>query len=735
MKKKLLLLTLSIIANHSSANTVNQVLADAVAGQTIYIQSIASLQTIASSAGFSNFLNTLTMIAPTVIESHDPNSFAILPGSINNVQTIQASFGPNDYPIELKLRILNELTDKKISLLIGLPNTFDLSTIDPQLAPLNALVFKRLALVYSQVQYIETEWNMTIAPGINFLAEIQTVGEVGKLLQGLGKNMDSIIISGTISPTIVGSQLNVGLGGSVSLGTNHAIGQASGLQLVLNLIQLVSGVPTVSIAVQASLDIAVPQQKNPIALTGQFKYTPPSLLTLSGWMGQDSFYGPPAFGLPGLAFGEFGADLGIDIAEAIASSGMVPFSQLGLAGSVMLGQTKLNLQGEINYSLSPDLVLIGTITDINLHDILLFGTHLIDNASGHATHLETIAQKSLPPMGIKLAKVVIVPVETIFLGTTYQQGIEADVVIDLCNTDVGMSIRLAQDGIHGIGYLNNFAVGPLKITAGPNPLPNTPPNAALIKLDLDPTNAFAALYIEGGIALDVMDGITSAAVVLLTPAGLSCSVHTKIFTEFEADVTISGMGAISPLGATAIGQAITDITQIANFMIDVTMSQNGLDHFSQLLKQEADDLFEHANNVDALLEKKATLQQEIDAKKAEIAQLNPFDPKVNILHTQIMNLEIEKQNIDIESAAGKWGLTVLATLDSILANAIQEGINITCLAFKASVADLVAGKKPVVTIQGIVGGKEMCITTAVDFKDMSSTAVTILQNSTVQTIS
>jgi hypothetical protein len=718
---------LTIASQQTNADTVDQVLATAVAGQTIYISSIASLQTLIMAPSFNNFLNTLTMIAPNVVESSDPSAFGILPGTINNVQTIETQIGASANPIELKLRILNELTDKKISLLVGLPNSFDISSIDPQLAPLNTLTFKRLALVYSQIHYIETEWDIPISPGVNFLAEIVTDGQVGKLLLGLGKNMNSIVISGTITPTIIGSQLNVGLGGTVAVGSNGSMGTASGLQLVLNLLQLVSGIPTLSIAVQASLDITVPKQENKIALTGQFKYTPPSLLTLSGWMGQGSFYGPPAFGLAGLAIGEFGCDLGTDITEAAATQGAVPFSQLGLAGSVMLGQTKLNLEGEINYSLSPDLVLVGTVNNINVHDIILFGTQVIDTISGHKTQLETIAQQNLPPLAIKTVKVLIIPQETVFLGTYYQQGIEADVLLALCQTDVGMSIRIANDGIQGLGYLSNFSIGPLKITAGPNPLPNTPANAAIIKLDLDPTSAFASLYIEGGIALDVMDGITSAATVLITPAGLTCAIHTKIFTDFEADVIITGMGAISPLAATAIGQTITDITQAANFMVDVSIRQNGLNHFSQILTQQAQDLQNHATQVNTLTQQLATIDQQIDAKNAQIAQLNPLDPKVNILHTEIMNLKIKKENINLEAAAGKWGLPLIAALDTAIATILQNGINITKIEFKASVADLLAGKTPTATLQGTIGGRQVSFSTPLNVKDMTNTTSAILQ--------
>ena len=448
---------------------VVDILALASTGQTIPLNQISVLNAIPMPQSLRDFLNKLAIITPQVVQESKPEDFSLGASKYTAVKTIVGGVIYEGITLEVKIRILTKAGGDKISVLVGLPSAFQFAKIDSKLSVLNKLDLAKVALAYSQDSYRDADWSLDVETGVNFLSIINATGEVGGLLKRVGQNMNQIKVAGTINPAITGSRFILGLGAGVKLGIDGKLGQATGLFFVITMIETAPTVPGVSIAVQAGLSINIPGQINPIAMSGEFKYTPPTLLSLAGWMPKGSFYGPPAFGVDGLALGEFGLSVGVDLAEAAATAGLIPISQFGLAGTIQFGSTIISATGSINYSTNPDLLLIGSASNLYLKDLVSFAGDIIDRAAkvvGKKTQIQNLSNE-LPPIGFKTVKVYIVPKDTTFLNVFYKKGIEVDVVMDIVNTSVGCAVRVADTGFKGVAYIKGLSIGPVKILAGP----------------------------------------------------------------------------------------------------------------------------------------------------------------------------------------------------------------------------------------------------------------------------
>ena len=497
MKRILFYFSFSILLLFSfclPAQDADTILKLAEEGKAIELKNFEVLMPVRMPSSLQDFLNKLTIVTPQI--STEADTKTILGGAIID-----------GISFEVKIRILSASGGKKIAVLVGLPSGFQFAKIDSDLAILNKLSLTKAAFVYSQVSYKDSEWSLDVDSGVNFLAIVNATGEVGGLLKRVGQNMNQIKVSGTINPAITGSKFIVGLGAGVTLGVNGKIGEAAGLFLVMNIIETAPKVPGLSIAIQAGLSINLPGQVNPIGLYGEFKYTPPTLLTLAGWMTKGSFYGPPAFGINGFALGEFGISAGMDLAETAATAGLIPISEFGLGGTIKFGSAIISATGSINYSTNPDLVMVGEAQNLYLKDLVSFGADIIDRAGkiiGKKAEINNLADK-LPTIGFKKINIYIVPKDTTFLNVTYKKGIEVAVIMDIINTSIGCGVRVEETGLKGVGFIKGLAIGPVKIVAGPSARPGTPADQATLLLELDAATLLARLYIDGGIIIDVMD--------------------------------------------------------------------------------------------------------------------------------------------------------------------------------------------------------------------------------------
>ena len=619
----------------------DKILALAQAGQVIDLSKISVLQKIPMPQGLRDFLNKLVIIKPQIVKENAQN-YGLLLGGTTSLQTILSGVMVDGISVEVKIRIFSGDAGKKISVLVGLPSGFQLARLDSKLGALNSLPFSKLAISYAADRYVEAEWGLQMDPGVNFLAEIKAEGEVGGLLRRLGKTMDRIRISGTINPLITGSRFAVGLGGEVTLGSGGQVGKASGLQFVIFILDL-----GISMAVQSTVNVKIPGQVNPLALSGEFKYTPPSLLSMAGYMEKGSFYGPPAFGIGGLALGEFGIQSGVDVAEVAATAGIVPFQELGVAGSVMLRDKKMSLAGKINFGVNPDLLMIGEIDNLYLQDIISFGAVVLNRISGKSLNLESIANAKLPPIGIKRAKLYIVPRDTVFLGTSYQKGMEFDAVVQIVKSEEGIAVRVDDTGIHGLAYLKGISIGPVKVTAGLNPKPGTPPDAATMLLNVDPVKLTAQLYIDGGLEINVLDGIKGATTIDIGTEGISAELTAQVFQEFSATVRVMGKGSFSPAAATAAGKNTGDLSNDANYGLYIRFQQSALQKLGEIIMQSAKEFGEYAKNVEAIKTKKDDLQRQIDKNNAEIARKTEENKqKLRDAQAKLSNLETEMKNLN-----------------------------------------------------------------------------------------
>ena len=618
--------------------------------EAIALSSISILQSIPMPTGFRNFINSITVAKPQTKNETDTGGWKTS-AAFSAIKVITGQATIQGIAVQVKIYTLSmaDGTGNKTAVQVSLPSAFQFATIDSKLAVLNRLDFTRLALVYSQVNFKDPFWGLEVVPGVNVFAGAKTTGQIGGLLKGIGQDMSEVTVAGGVTSNMIGTKIAMRLGQNVTIGKDGTVGTARGLTLAVSIIETAPTVPGLSIALEGVLQVNLPGQKEPVTLVGEFKYTPPTLITLSGWMQKGSFYGPPAFGINGLAIGEFGIAAGIDFAQTAATAGIIPLSLLGLAGSIKFGDKKLSLAGQINFSTNPDLIFLGMLEGgLYLKDLVSFAGDIIEKAGalgGKKIEIVKAVENKLPTIGFKTVKLYIVPKETVFLGVTYARGIDIAVIADIAGVDVGLTINVNEKGFKGISYLKGFKMGPVHITAGPNAQPGTPPDQATFMMVLDAEKLLAQIYIDGGIFIDVMDGIKGGATIDFSTNGIRIDLMAKIFTDFEAYLKISAMGVVSPSAAAAVQKAAAasgnpvaateaegDLRKDSSYTIYAKLTTNSCTRFGALLKAAAIDFMKNKEKVDqfrtsskedvrTLIDKKAALQQQIVERKTKINAL------------------------------------------------------------------------------------------------------------------
>lgn len=116
--------------------------------------------------------------------------------------------------------------------------------------------------------------------------------------------------------------------------------------------------------------------------------------------------------------------------------------------------------------------------------------------------------------------------------------------------------------------------------------------------------------------------------------------------------------------------------------------------------------------------------------------LQHADPRIMALQTKITALQASLKGIDattatgsagvdIVSAAGKWGVKTISDLGGVVGSLLVSGINIQRAEFDVNLADVKAGKMPMVGLTGIFAGKKLDLNVQIDFKDIPKSLVNI----------
>jgi hypothetical protein len=354
----------------------------------------------------------------------------------------------------------------------------------------------------------------------------------------------------------------------------------------------------------------------------------------------------------------FGLNASIDLAQAFTSDGALLFSCYGFSGAVCYGKKSIQLVASVDPA-QGNLVMMGTVEHLSLHDVGLLVAQLSEDIGLSDQHENIIAllNDTMPSITFDKVQLFIAPQDTVLFDTMYRQGITIKACAHIADADIDCVIVLDQNGFKGSGAVQNFQLGPIMITGYSDSSP------ALMTIECDLLSGIAAAYIEGGIALDVLDGIQGTAKITFTPTGLSAQCKSMLCGQLEACVTISACG---------------DLTQSANYMIEAQLTNTACVNFVRMLKNAAQSFI--------------TLSKDRDFFTA-VEQLN-------------------------DHAVGQ--------MQNIIAFMKSDFI-ITQASFKSAISDLVQGTMPLVNIQGQHGDRKFTLCMPLNFNDPQACLTSLLE--------
>lgn len=405
--------------------------------------------------------------------------------------------------------------------------------------------------------------------------------------------------------------------------------------------------------------ISLPGQNAPISLDGSVSYTPPSTLTVQGTIASDAMYGPPAFGIPGLALGNFGMQANIDLTQVVFGSAALAISDYALSGSVALGSTVVDCTAEINATTSANMILSGSASTISVQDLATFAVNLAGNTGQTQAVLGALSY--LPNISFSNMQVIIAAQNAQLFGQSYQKGISCNGTLTFADISTDCLVIVNDAGFQGTAALNNTQLGPVLITGFSNGQNSTQIPAGLV-LSLDIGSVLAKLCIEGGIALDIMDGVNAGTQINITSQGLNAQFQTQVFFIFNASCILSAQG---------------DITDPANYTIQTDLDGLSCTQWTQLLM--------------------------------DVAQLFLKSPRRSVFADIV-----------------HWSQSELEKLQDAVQNLLTKGFSITQASFTSRITDLQNGVLPIVTIQGIFAGKPKIVQIPVNFKDHKATFLALI---------
>ena len=119
--------------------------------------------------------------------------------------------------------------------------------------------------------------------------------------------------------------------------------------------------------------------------------------------------------------------------------------------------------------------------------------------------------------------------------------------------------------------------------------------------------------------------------------------------------------------------------------------------------------------------------------------LQVLDPRISKLQTEIAGLETAltgidatvaagSAGVDVVAAAGSWGIQTISDVGNVVGTLLASGFNIQKLEFEINVADIKAGKLPMVGIGGVFAGKKIDTQLQLNFKDVKASLVSLAKS-------
>lgn len=653
------LLVTSLCSNAAeSAADDSQVINQAVQqGKPINVGQLKQLANIPMPSELRSFLNNLVINAPKTTTNTD--------GS----KTTRGAVTFNNVSLEVELRTQPKLGGgNELSVSVGLPGGFKMSSLSPKLNAFDVLSFARSTLIYSTVEYTDTEWNMNVEPGVNFFAAIKIAGIVEKLTRPIGKGLNEIDIQGVFTPDYSGSFFKATIPGVIKVGK---LAQTTGVSFVVRFSDV-----SVSIGLEAGFSVNLPGQPEPIAFMGSISFSNTELV-INMWLDN---YIQNAFGIPGLQFGKVSFLVGSDILQDVETLGFVPISSVGLSGSIKVGPKEYTVTSIVDVSqTSPSFALIIDFPQgLTITDIATFGINLADAVKAIPNKNAIIGkiQSTVPNIGFDKAKMYVVPLDVVISGKNYPKGIQAMGQAHILGNVEEMALKISEKQIIGSMGLKT-KIGPLTISGvGPDKKANTSDDAAVVTVSMDPISGNASVFVDGTITLDpigTFQGMKADTRLTIAQNSFSGNFLFNLLNMFSAQISLgakqksdstSGAKTSTMLGATAgvSDQSVASWSDFSQWAIGVNFTQQGLFALGGIIKDLSNTIADlsHKNlaaaqaNVNKLSDNNAAIDQQIasinqqiqDRQQKNLAAIAKAQQKVD-------SLKATKDKLDAQIARCK----------------------------------------------------------------------------------
>lgn len=533
-----------------------------------------------------------------------PSSFgSLLKKTSLTVPDIDMSFGGLRKSMELKgkvklfgvnmdtdLRMLSIGEEWKNNMIISLPSNLSLSSVVPELKPLDVLDLSDIHFGFIEMPFDDDLRGINYQPGFNINGLIGFTGA----LSGLKKitKMDGLILNGALPKSISDFVLKVKIPK-----TTLTIGKITSSGLLLR----ASLKPTFGL--ETTLKIPVPKTPDPLEFLGAIDLKGDSGSIVAA---MDGTWKNP-FGIKGLTLHGVGLEGTVNFATMLPSG-------LGIRAAMDIGKQQIEFaaKGELG-STTTEMMLAGSLKNGLYFNDLIVLTGKMVSAATNIDFVKNVAKK-IPKIGLKEINMSIAPLPVTIAGKSYPEGISADMKMKLFGATGIVTAQMGANGITGKGSLEKVSVGPFRLTSMDG---TEGPSININITQKSGEQGPVGFVLDGKLALKIFGGISQAVTFSLNADGATFRIIHKLFNVFESD--IEGVGSID---------------NIEDTQLKGSFKQDGLEQLTKQLRKASKAFIEKA---------------EEDLKKAKQKVKEEFDGKIE-KQREIVKKEQEKAQQAIKGA-------------------------------------------------------------------------------------
>ena len=591
-------------------------------------------------------------------------------------QTVQAPIlAGTDEQKSTKKSLFDALLGYNITFILDLPDGFSWKNVSPWFTAIDFMKVRQSQFIFSQVDYVDSEYG-PIKAGLNISLNISPGDAIIKPLAALIKKMPGPIkldiatgltVTGFVPPAIIGTELTLALPGEISFGLKgKTIAKTTPLRLELEIIS-----PTVNginAQISGGIIVTVAGQK-PIEFTLTLFGKVDGTVGLAGFMNGTYDYGVmlKQLKLPVIPFkiGNMFISGSINVPQAFETLGLEPINALGIGGEVGLGKKLIGVRFCFAESQAGDLDILlqgyfaGGISVQEVADVFTKVVNFGAKVTGQKFDLAKFTKGKIPDIKLEKANFYVAPIpKKIKCGNkNFDPGLEISgsgrlfgVNLDL---DFGLMLKNSTPvGIKGLGKIDPFTLGPLKISGIDGISP------ALLQIIVAKKEAAAEAIAETGtekevaalddtLALEGPEGAVAARIPWVAQMKmdglLTLEVAKQTFSAgAKADIkptkmTLVAEGKIANFfGAKFDGNI--DLQKPLSSKVKLDLTANGLREFVQKVNDIVQPTLVKA---EASLEKNVTkARQNIKKIKAQIVKLKA---KITVADKYKQRLQVQKR--------------------------------------------------------------------------------------------